>query len=556
MQPVDVSKLSAEINKAEADNSSGNNKHISSKEISSTLTSAMAEKQRAAIGLLLKQTLQNMSSDGLLSINTQKAILSAKNILPGEFTQLYIQDKVQQHKLAEILATQQLKPAQLTTGTVNQWFSGQLLQSIVYKGTQNGTALLLVTETGQLSPSLVSQLSVSQLSNKLVNNEIIKHTQVVQIKTELALQPGLQLLLQVNKNASGISFELKHPPGESNLISQYINQLVTKQQALPQLMASLKAISIQANQVNPYFTPQFKTQVETVLQQFPQLSQLSTGTEVKSAVHNSGLYLESKILNSPINSPKTTANVINPQTSTANTQISVTDLKAGLSRLVNLINNNEAALLPRLPSAESSLYKNIAIDNLIKSPVHSSTFFDLPGNVSHAQVQKPVPDASLFQLNNHLLLQSRILDQLEGVLSRIVVNQLQTRETGDQSFLNVELPFRHNDQQEVLQLKIRQEFKDKEAQQGNKVWTVNMAFNLQSLGGIRIYITLDKQDLAIQFWTEQQDSQQLFQHFFNLLSERLIDAGFTLSQLAAFHGIPEEAKTEQKKTQYIIDERV
>ncbi len=551
MQPIDLSKLAAEINRTESDNSS-----VSSKDINTKLSSAMVEQQRAAIGLLLKQTLQKLSNDGLLSVNTQKAILSAKNILPGEFTQLYIQDKVQQHKLAEILATTQLKPAQLTIGTVNQWFSGQLIQSIVYQGTQNGTASLLVTETGQFSPALLAQLSISQLSNKLVNNEIIKQTQVAQIKTELALQPGLQLLLQVNKHASGVSFELKHSPKESNLISQYINQLVTKQQALPQLMASLKAIAIQANQANPLFTPQFKTQVETVLRQFPQLSQLSTATEVKNAVNNSGLYLESKIVNSTVKSPGTITNVANTPTSAADNQMAAADLKAGLSRLVSLIKNNEAIFLPKLLSAESSLYKNIAFDSFIKAPLHSSTFFDLPGNVSHAQVQKPVPDASLFQLNNHLLLQSRILDQLEGVLSRIVVNQLQTRETGEQSFLNVELPFRHNDQQEVLQLKIREEFKDKEAQQGNKIWTVNMAFNLQSLGGIRIYITLDKQDLAIQFWTEKQDSRQLLQHYFNLLSERLIDAGFTLSQLAAFHGMPEEAETEQNKTQFIIDERV
>ena len=83
-----------------------------------------------------------------------------------------------------------------------------------------------------------------------------------------------------------------------------------------------------------------------------------------------------------------------------------------------------------------------------------------------------------------------------------------------------------------------------------------MAFNLQSLGGMRIYITLDKQDLAIQFWTEEKDSRQLIQHYFNLLSERLINAGFTLSQLTAFHGMPEEAEKEQSKSQFIVDEHV
>lgn len=566
MDPIDLSKLSAEINKVKSDSNSGLNKDnsskdISSKEINSKLTSALAEKQRLAIGLLLKQTLQNLSNEGLLSVNTQKAILSAKNILPGEFTQLYIQERVQQHKLAETFATQQLKPAQLTIGTVNQWFSGQLIQSIVYQGPKNGTASLLVNNTGQFSSALLSQLtlsqsgvsqpSLSQLSDKLINNDIIKHSQIVQIKTNLALEPGQQLLLQVNKHLSEVSFELKHSPKESNLISQYINQLVTRQQALPQLIASLKEIATQTSQANTFFTPQFKAQVESVLQQFPQLSQLSTGKEVKNAVQNSGLYLESKILNSSI-TPQT-ANIKFPA---VNTHISDTDLKAGLSRLVTLINNNEALLLPKLLTTESSFYKNIAFDSLIKSQVHASTFFDLPNNISHAQVQKPVLDSNLFQLNNHLLLQSRILDQLEGVLSRIVVSQLQTREGGEQSFLNVEIPFRHNDQQEILQLKIREAFKENEAEHGNKVWTVNLAFDLKSLGGIRIYITLDKDALAIQFWTENRASQQLFEKYFSLLSERLTESGFTISQLTAFHGIPEEAQKEQANSQFIIDERV
>ncbi|MCW8931092.1 MAG: flagellar hook-length control protein FliK [Gammaproteobacteria bacterium] len=573
MQPIDLSKISAETNKIESEKTSATNsskdvssiKDLNSETINTKLSSAIAEKQRLAIGLLLKQTLQNLTNEGLLSVNTQKALLSAKNILPGEFTQLYIQDRVQQHKLADTLATTQLKPSPLTNGTVNQWFSGQLLQTIVYQGSQNGTASLLVNKEGQFSPSLISQLNLITQNDKSISNEIIKNSQVVQIKTSLEILAGQQLLLQVNKSASNISFELKHPPRESNIVSQYINQLISRQQALPQLIASLKEISTQTNQTNTFFTPAFKSQVDSVLQQFPQLSQLSTGKEVKSALQNSGQFLESKILNSAQNTvTQHTLNHTNITSDTknltppniTNTQISTTDLKAGLSRLVNLIKNNEAILAPQLLTAQSSLYKSIATDGLIKPNVHTTAFFDLPAQTVHAQVQKAVANANLFQLNNHLLIQNRILDQLESVLSRIVVTQFQSRESSDQSLMNFEIPFRHNDQQEILQLKIREEFKEKEADLGNKIWTVNMAFYLQSLGGIRIYITLDKKDLAIQFWTEEKESKALFQKYFYLLNERLTSEGFTISQLAAFHGIPKEAEKEQIKSHFIVDERV
>ncbi len=555
MHPIDSSKLSAELTKVESDKNSSQNttsniniKSMSSTEINSKLNSVLVEKQHLIIGQLLKQTLQRMTNEGLLSVDTQKAILSAKNILPGEFTQLYIQDRLQQHKLANTLATMPIKPLELTNAMVNQWHSGQLLQSIVYQSPKSGTASLLVNSSGQFSPALLVQLTVlqsnnTQSTNKLINDEIIKQAQVVQIKTSLSIEPGQQLLLQVNKDSSGITFDLKHSPKESNLVSQYINQLITRQQALPQLIASLKEIATQSSPANTFFTPTFKSQVESVLQQFPQLAQLSTGQDIKKAVQNSGLYLESKLVNS-----NTSTNTTVP--------ISSTDLKAALSRLVTLISNNEAVFMPKQATAQSGLYQHMALEGLIKPSVHSAPFFDLPNQVKHAQVQKPVLELPLLQLNNHLLLQTRLLDQIESVLSRIIISQFQARESSDQSFLNVEIPFRHNDQQEILQLKIREEKKEKEAELGNKIWTVNMAFNLQSLGGIRIYITLDKIDLAIQFWTEEKDSQRLIQNYFTLLSERLISAGFTLSQLVAIHGIPEEAQKEQTKSQFILDEKV
>ncbi|MCU7938459.1 MAG: flagellar hook-length control protein FliK [gamma proteobacterium symbiont of Bathyaustriella thionipta] len=547
MQPIDTSKLSTEIKKNESnpkqDISSKvlSSKNTSSEEMSNKITAAIADKQRIAIGLLLKQTLQNLSQNGLLAVDTQKAILSAKQILPGEFTQLYIQDRVQQHKLAEVLASQPIKPEQLTLGTLRQWYSGQLIQSIVYQAPQNNIASLLVNKSGQFPANIIADLT-----NKTISNELINKSQVVEIKTNLPLKAGQQLLLYVNKNASEVTFQLKHPPAESNQISQLINQLATKQQAIPQLLASLREITTQTHQANTFFTPKFKQQVDNVLQQFPQLSQLSTSKEVKTTLNNSGTFLESRLLNSNLNK----------SVPVTNSPIAMTDLKAGLSQLVSLIQNDQAVLIPKLLSSESSLYKNIAHDGLINSHTSLKHMFDLPVRVAHAQVQMPVLDSNIFQLNNHLLIQSRILDQLEGVLSRIVINQFHAREGGDQSFINFEIPFRHNDQQEVLQLKIRERLKEKEAEQGNKIWTVNLAFHLNTLGGIRIYITLDQQDLAIQFWTEKKHSQYLFEKYFSLLSKRLLESGFTLSQLAAFHGMPEEARKEQRNSEFIIDEQV
>ncbi len=133
MQPIDLARLLKNL----SENTSGK-----------TTESGSVESQRQAIGLLLKQTLKSLASDGLLSVDTQKALISAKNILPGEFTQMYIQERLLQHKLAEQLAAQVIKAAPLTQSTVNQWFSGQLIQAIVLQAPKNGLATFLVNPQG------------------------------------------------------------------------------------------------------------------------------------------------------------------------------------------------------------------------------------------------------------------------------------------------------------------------------------------------------------------------------------------------------------------------
>ncbi|MCU7833732.1 MAG: flagellar hook-length control protein FliK [gamma proteobacterium symbiont of Taylorina sp.] len=673
MSSIDPSKIAAETKKPDA---------AVSNEVAKQAASTSVNQERLLISQLLKQTLSNLTQNGLLSVNIPKALLNARQILPGEYTQLYIQDKVVQQKQAAQETS--IRPKELTLGTIRQWTTGQLIQSVVYEQTQNNLASLLVNGSGQFDKKILSQVilqgntqqsahisseqqtqlqsvikilaqvmtglsaqktlpistqsipspiqvqiksasdiltqpgsenpqaqikSAAKILNQIssnfsllmntsistqansetpqvqiksaakmltdiaakislpanntllsanpINNKIIQQSQVVQIKTELSLQAGQQLLLQVHKKSGKVSFQIQHAPMESHKISQYLNQHTLKQQALPQLLASLKDISSQIAQSKTALTPQFAKQVDRIIQHFPQLAELSTIKEIKNILQNSGQFLENKLLTTIVQSMKLTDSPSKPITNTVIQQISQADFKANLAQLIVLIQKNEALILPKNPLLNNNLYQHIEHKALFGSNIRSAQSFDLPAQVTHAQVQKPAPDANLFQLNSLLVLQSKVLDQLEGVLSRIISTQLQTRERGtDQIQLNFEIPFRNNDQQEVLQLKIREEIKENEAQKGNKIWTVNLAFHLQSLGGIRIYITLDKQDLSMQFWTEEKNTQQLFQTYFSLLTERLHDAGFTISKLGAFHGIPETAKKEQQDSQFIIDERV
>jgi len=149
MSSIDPSQTAAEVKKAE----------ISTRqEMDQQISSTAVNKERALISQLLKQTLSRLTENGLLSVNIQKALLTAKQILPGEFTQLYIQNKVIQHKQGDQISS--LLPKELTLGTIRQWTTGQLIQSVVYQQTQNNLASLLVNSSGQFDAKLLSQITI------------------------------------------------------------------------------------------------------------------------------------------------------------------------------------------------------------------------------------------------------------------------------------------------------------------------------------------------------------------------------------------------------------
>jgi len=142
-------------------------------------------------------------------------------------------------------------------------------------------------------------------------------------------------------------------------------------------------------------------------------------------------------------------------------------------------------------------------------------------------------------------------------MSRIIATQAATREQADSNVnMSLEIPFKFQEKSQVLQLKFTSEDKNKEKSK-EKIWSANLAFELQSLGAIRIYIILDGKDVSMQFWTEKETTQQIFAKNFSMLRDRLKLAGYNISEMTASLGIPQEAEEESTKTKNgVIDEHV
>ncbi len=559
--------------------------------------STIEQKQRKAVGILLKQTLEKLSSDTLLSINTAKAILTAKQILPTELGQLILQDRVSQEQIAQQIKSQIIKPPLLTNNTVNQWFSGQLLQTIVYQATQNNYAQLLVPASGQFQ---FTQDSLSELTSSNISNKLLKQAQVIKINSNLDLSIGQQLLVQVKKEQQVVSFELKHSPNESAKISQFINQTINKQQPLNTLLAAFKEIQMAPQQSQVALSEKFVQQLSQINQQIPNLNQLNSSEKIIQAIRSSGVFLEASLLNSIKQSPLsldlfeknqngtllTASGSATSLSSTAKNnsllnhfpslslnsvisqeninnkspnQTNPFDFKAALIQLIESLNNKPVQLSQFIPN-EANKYQNIATSAHLNPLLTKKINLESGFNLQHAAVKKVLLNHPILPINNPLLSQTKLLALLEGNVSRIVLGQLQTRESSDQAFINFEIPFRHNDRLEILQLKLRQQSLAQNTTDENsideKIWTVNLAFHLETLGEMRIYISLNKKELDFQIWTEQRRSQKIIEQYSFLLTDRLVKQGFSIHQFSVFHGIPETAQKEQETSTYLLDEQV
>ncbi len=71
-----------------------------------------------------------------------------------------------------------------------------------------------------------------------------------------------------------------------------------------------------------------------------------------------------------------------------------------------------------------------------------------------------------------------------------------------------------------------------------KLWKVDLAFDLEPLGPLQVHAQLLRGTLSSQLWAERPDSAALIEHELGYLRERLIACGLAVGELACSHGAP------------------
>lgn len=203
----------------------------------------------------------------------------------------------------------------------------------------------------------------------------------------------------------------------------------------------------------------------------------------------------------------------------------------------------EAVSTPRLPGIAApgtGTYSTGAASAATSAPTSPSPPLapPLPGAVPTAQA--PV-QATLDLLNRLGHLRLDLLQQTEAALARVHLNQLasQPRES-DHRLVEwlFDLPLRRGDAIDLWSARIRRDTdqRNEQREQPAALWQVQLAFDLPGLGPMQAQISLRGECVSTRFWAAEADTLPLLRQQLPALRLGLIAAGLQVGDIDCRHG--------------------
>ncbi|ELS42188.1 flagellar hook-length control protein FliK [Pseudomonas syringae] len=493
---------------------------------------------------------------------------SAENLIPeGETANAEVLTLKQVNQNFQLLLRLVLANGSLTNLPVTSsvpFTPGSLLQ--VAQASANELTLTLQQLNGALKNSMTS-IDTQQLPvGTLLQGKVMTSQVIAQAVNQLAAQNpaaatpiyrSIMMLLNTALAGSSLTIESPQPLTVGSLLSAQVqgnqalnfvalpgrfDQLAVAQQlsaqqnrqgSLDTLINALQNLqSGSPTSTSPAISAPLQASINQLLADLPDVEQMTTPKGVAQALNASGVFLEARLLAG-----------LNPAQQ-------LPDMKANLMRLI-------AQILPGLPDNMS--YGAAAASNTLARTMPNAIRNALGTLGLVAARTQP----SIFPLPSRTVSGGEKEDDLEILLklaaaavSRLQSHQLggleQTRTNADGTQVTtwqLEVPMRNAHDIVPLQVKVqREDTPDQDAAEDRdgieikdtreKLWKVDLAFDLEPLGPLQVHAQLLRGTLSSQLWAERPDSAALIEHELGYLRERLIACGLAVGELACSHGAP------------------
>ncbi len=492
---------------------------------------------------------------------------SAENLIPeGETANAEVLTLKQVNQNFQLLLRLVLANGSLTNLPVTSsvpFTPGSLLQ--VAQASANELTLTLQQLNGALKNSMTSidtrQLPVGTLlqGKVMTSQEITQAVNQPAAQNPAAATPAYRsIVMLLNTALAGSSLTIESPqpltvgsllsaqvqgnqalnfvalPGRFDqlAVAQQLSAQQNRQGSLDTLINALQNLQSGSPTSNSSaISAPLQASINQLLADLPDVEQMTTPKGVAQALNASGVFLEARLLAG-----------LNPA--------QMPDMKANLMRLI-------AQILPGLPDNMS--YGAAAASNTLARTMPNAIRNALGTLGLVAARTQP----SIFPLPSRTVSGGDKEDDLEILLklaaaavSRLQSHQLggleQTRTNADGTQVTtwqLEVPMRNAHDIVPLQVKVqREDTPDQEAAEDRddveikdtreKLWKVDLAFDLEPLGPLQVHAQLLRGTLSSQLWAERPDSAALIEHELGYLRERLIACGLAVGELACSHGAP------------------
>jgi hypothetical protein len=466
--------------------------------------------------LLLKLTLDN-GRQATLPVSSSLPLTpgTTVNVAQGSADTLTISVQDLQKAITNSLIS--LDTRQLPPGTLLQ---GKVLTTQVMA---DNIAQLTGQTTGNASTQPATYRSIVMLLNTALAGTSLT------IDSPQPLRVG-SLLSALVQNGQALNFVAMPNRLDELALAQQLSTQLSRQGSLQSLLTALQTLPPPMSADDDVISQSLRASIDQLLDDLPDLPQMTTAKGVAQALNASGLFMESRLLAGQ-----------NPTL--------LPDMKANLLRVI-------AQILPGLPGNIS--YNDAAAANTLARA--------MPNVIRNAlgmlgQVAAPrVP--TNFPLPSRTLASSESSDDLEtllklaaGAISRLQSHQLggleQTRMNADGTQVTtwqLEIPMRHAHDIVPLQVKVqREETPDREEAQDaaasevrekEKLWRVELAFDLEPLGPLQVQAQLVAGSLSSQMWAEREGAAELISGELESLRTRLVACGLNVKELACNRGVP------------------
>ena len=380
----------------------------------------------------------------------------------------------------------QIKPPQ--TQISSQLKHGQLLQAVVTTPTNKGA------------------------TNSTVQLQIGK--QLLLANTDLQLKAGDKVNLRVDKTPKQITLRILDNVQSSEVSKQSaLRTHLPRQQGLPPLLANLQVLV--QGLVGKNTSPNLRNTANELIKALPRLSKVSNSSGVRNAIHNSGVFLESKLL----------AQLLSGKT--ADTK---EDIKGTMLKLLQLLKEQP----------EPQTEKNKPGTNSRQHPTQPP----MRGTMPTAQ---PRTEPSLEQGSSNSKVVNELRQQTEAALSRLQLSQVASTAAKEPDGVRewlLELPVQHEEKSTLVQMRIRRDpNKNNQAFEEDGTWSVMLALNSDHYGELHSRITLSGENVMVNFWAEQKGLSKEINNKLEVLQASLRNSGLNANGFACYHGTPPDTNS-------------